>query len=150
MSAIPSTASATASAAGYTASDPRMPVKTLGQDEFLKLLVTKMTSQDPMNPQGDADFIAQMAQFSTLEQGKSMSNDIAALTASGMIGREVTIKGEVENGVMQEDIKGVVNSIAIKDGSPLIRIGAEEFSFDRVTMITPYVPVSNFPETAVA
>src|SRR4051812_24707229 len=70
----------------------------LGQDDFLRLLVTKMSSQDPMNPQADTDFIAQMAQFSSLEQSKSMSADIATLkaqqqvlTANGLIGRNVTV-----------------------------------------------------------
>ena len=42
--------------------------QSLGKDDFLKLLITKMQFQDPLNPMEDEDYIAQLAQFSTLEQ----------------------------------------------------------------------------------
>lgn len=42
--------------------------KAMGQDEFLKLLVTQLQHQDPLNPIENQDFIAQTAQFSQLEQ----------------------------------------------------------------------------------
>jgi flagellar basal-body rod modification protein FlgD len=119
---------------GYTAGESRVPVNTLGQNEFLKLLVTKMTSQDPMNPQGDAEFIAQMAQFSALEQSKQMTSDIAALTANGMIGREVTITEG------KESFEGVVQSIAFDGGSPQVVVGGKQYALSRVSLITPYVP----------
>lgn len=121
----------------------RIPVNTLGQNEFLKLLVTKMTSQDPMNPQGDQEFIAQMAQFSSLEQSKQMTSDIAALTANGMIGREVSIN----DGVSKDPIEGVVSSIAIKGGAPHVVVGGKHYALSNVTYITPYVPQ---PETVLA
>ena len=121
-------------AGGASANDGRVPIATLGQNEFLKLLVTKMTSQDPMNPQGDSEFIAQMAQFSTLEQNKQMTSDIAALTANGLIGRAVTLKDGAES------FEGVVSSIAMKDGAPQVVVGGKQYALSRVSLITPYVP----------
>ena len=48
----------------------------LGKDEFLKLLVTQLQNQDPLNPQDDTQFISQLAQFSALEQMTNMSYDV--------------------------------------------------------------------------
>jgi flagellar basal-body rod modification protein FlgD len=117
------------------AASNRVPINTLGQNDFLKLLVTKMTSQDPMNPQGDAEFIAQMAQFSSLEQSKQMTSDIAALTANGLIGRTVTI-----NDGSDEQLEGMVQSIALKNGSPHVVVGGKQYALSQVSSITPYVP----------
>ena len=73
--------------------------KTLGKDDFLKLMVAQMKNQDPMNPADDADKIAQMAQFSSLEQITNMANatqalaDRLSLTQNvGLLGHTVTYK----------------------------------------------------------
>ena len=51
----------------------RKPVKELGKDQFLQILVTQLRNQDPMQPMQDKEFISQMAQFSSLEQMMNMS-----------------------------------------------------------------------------
>ena len=51
--------------------------QVLGQDQFLNLLVTQMTNQDPLEPVKDTDFIAQMAQFSSLEQQSQLNKSIS-------------------------------------------------------------------------
>ncbi len=71
----------------------------LGKDDFLKILMTQLQNQDPMNPMQDKDFIAQMATFSSLEQMTNMSktmekfvsahNGDLLLKYSSMIGKEV-------------------------------------------------------------
>ena len=54
----------------------------LGQDAFLKLLVTQLQHQDPTKPQADAEFIAQLAQFSSLEKLTQIAASVDALTAA--------------------------------------------------------------------
>jgi flagellar basal-body rod modification protein FlgD len=77
--------------------------QSLGKDDFLKLLITKMQFQDPLSPMEDEAFISQLAQFATLEQmnniadGIDLSNDLDFLQsqslsntmAAGLIGKEV-------------------------------------------------------------
>src|SRR5690625_5888226 len=52
----------------YQQEAKRQPSTELGKDEFLKILITQLQHQDPLNPMDDRDFISQMATFSSLEQ----------------------------------------------------------------------------------
>jgi flagellar basal-body rod modification protein FlgD len=75
----------------------------LGKDSFLKLLITQMKNQDPLSPMDNTAFVAQLAQFSSLEQMQNLNSKIdSALqlgqsmnnaNASGLIGREVRASG---------------------------------------------------------
>lgn len=57
-------------------------VKTLGENDFYKLLVTQLKYQDPMKPMSDMDFIAQMAQFHSLDQLKGINKAVSTLQES--------------------------------------------------------------------
>lgn len=94
---------------------------TLGKDDFLKILMTQLQNQDPLNPMEDKDFIAQMASFSTLEQITNMSDSIDKfinaenqsqfLQASSLIGKTVTYLNS-DN----QEIAAIVKSVSFKDG----------------------------------
>ena len=69
----------------------------MGKDQFLKLFVTQLQHQDPMNPMQDQDFMGQMASFSTLEQvsnlaraNETMAAQLGLSQSVGLIGRTVT------------------------------------------------------------
>lgn len=53
----------------------------LGRDAFLGLLVAQMQNQNPLKPQADGEFLAQLAQFSSLEQLQALRQDMATLVA---------------------------------------------------------------------
>ena len=78
-------------------------MQSLGRDDFLQLLVTKLQHQDPLKPMEDSDFIAQLAQFSSLEQMNNIADGIESsnqwdylqmqsmnnVMAAGFIGKDV-------------------------------------------------------------
>jgi flagellar basal-body rod modification protein FlgD len=123
-------------------SDPetrmRIPMQVLGQDDFLKLLVAQLSAQDPLNPQKDTEFIAQMAQFSALEQSKSMQTDIAALRAqqavvqaNALLGREVNVQVDQETVV-----RGVVSAVTFEAGTPKIVVDDQAYDISRVLSVS--------------
>ena len=120
----------------------RVPVKMLGQNEFLKLLVTQMRNQDPMQPVSDTEFIAQMAQFSSLEQTKTMSADITKLRqgndflqATNLLGKEVRLHlGDMEF------TKGIVTDLNVKDGEARIIVGDKTYTLDQVNSVSSEAP----------
>lgn len=98
----------------------RVPMQKLGQDEFIKILVTQLRSQDPLNPQKDTEFVGQMAQFSALESTKMMQEEIQSLRANSLLGQTVEIAGEENNTIGEvtsvDKIKGELKIIV--DGVP--------------------------------
>ncbi|WP_226528288.1 flagellar hook assembly protein FlgD [Metabacillus niabensis] len=111
----------------------------LGKDEFLKILMTQLQNQDPLNPMEDKEFIAQMAQFSTLEQTTNMASMLekfiniqtqgdSIIKYSEMIGKKIEWKNSNE-----ETGIGVVKSV--KKGDTGFELELENGSFVSVDNI---------------
>ena len=107
------------------------PNQELGKDEFLKLLVTQLKTQDPLSPLEDKDFIAQMAQFTSLEQMKNMNNSVQITQATSFIGKQVTW---ADNTGMEQT--GVVSSIRIVGGEPRVMVGQESLELKRIMSVS--------------
>jgi flagellar basal-body rod modification protein FlgD len=116
------------------------PKKTmLGQDDFLKLLAVQFQSQDPMKPMEDTAFIAQMAQFTALDQSKSLLTQMTQLaagqdvvTANSFIGRQVTLSGGAD-----PDVTGVVSGVQMIDGAPRLLVGGAAYPIASVVRVEP-------------
>ncbi|MBN2332621.1 MAG: flagellar hook assembly protein FlgD [Deltaproteobacteria bacterium] len=99
----PSATAATSMFASQSSPDAKKTEAELGRDEFLMLFIEQLKNQDPMNPMESADFTAQLAQFSSLEQLFNVNTNLAALqdysatmnrlSALDMIGKLVTFAG---------------------------------------------------------
>jgi len=113
----------------------RKPQQNLGKDDFLKLLITQLSYQDPTAPMQDKEFIAQMAQFSSLEQMTSMSRDFAKLTAiisgseaSQSLGKNVElIEGD---NVVQGTVKAVT-----RGEIPMVLVNGSYYNWNQVKKV---------------
>ena len=110
--------------------------QNMDKDDFLKILITQLTTQDPTQPMQDKDFIAQMAQFSSLEQMTNMatsfgkvSSVITASQAVSTIGKSV----EIQSG--GELIKGQVTSVT-PGQFPQVLVGDKYYDFGSVQKIS--------------
>lgn len=114
--------------------------KVLGQDEFLKILIAQLQNQDPMQPMQDRDFIAQMAQFSSVEQMMSMSNEIQLLRqsmgiSSDLIGKSVSWYEMNSSGTGIVTASGVVEAITFNEGKQFAIVGSKMISIDELVKI---------------
>ena len=92
----------------------------MGKDDFLRLLVTQMQNQDPLNPMDDKDFIAQTAQFTTLEQMQNLAQISQMQQTTSMIGKNVKAEVAQSDGAIPELIFGKVTSVrSTSDGFTL-------------------------------
>jgi flagellar basal-body rod modification protein FlgD len=111
----------------------------LGKDEFLKILIAQLKNQDPTQPLQDKEFIAQMAQFTSVEQLTNMAGEMKTLRqslgfASGLIGKIVSWEGRGESG-NSEIRTGIVDSITFKNGEQFANVEGEEISLSKLVKI---------------
>jgi flagellar basal-body rod modification protein FlgD len=107
----------------------------LGKDDFLKLLITQMQNQDPTEPMENTEFIAQMAQFSSLEQMtnmassfEKMSNYISASEGASMLGKTVQVN------VGDATVTGVVSG-AIRGETPQVIVNGMRYDLNKVAAV---------------
>jgi flagellar basal-body rod modification protein FlgD len=122
----------------------RKPNRTLGQDDFFKLIAAQFSYQDPLNPQKDTDFIAQMAQFNTLDQTRLMQADIAGLRtqfkgsqANQFLGQWVSL----QDPATQRTVEGLVTEVRFNGGNPQLVVGDVPYDLSRVNIVrAPEMP----------
>ena len=114
---------------------------TLGKDDFLKILITQLQNQDPTQPLQDREFIAQMAQFSSVEQLTNMATEMKTLReslgmASGLIGKSVTWQTFDPSTYETTQKTGIVDKIVFKNGSQYAEVMGTQISLDQITSIS--------------
>ena len=122
--------------------------KTLGSDDFMKLLAVQFEQQDPMQPMDDTAFIAQMAQFTSLSQTQTMTTQMTQLsssqalaTANSYLGYQVTVdKGDGTTA------SGVVGGVQVDSTGPQIVVGGNPYPVSSVIYVQP-APAPASPTT---
>ena len=113
----------------------RIPQQTMGRDEFLKLLIAQLANQDPTAPLEDKEFIAQMAQFSSLEQMTNMAADFSRL-ARMLQGSEATSALGRSVDILEGDsvIQGTVHAVS-REENPRVLVNGFYYHWDQVTKV---------------
>jgi len=119
-----SAAPAGSAAASSATSDS--PVK---REDFLKLLVTQLSHQDPLKPTADTDFLAQLAQFSALEEMRNLNTSFQSFASGQEIGQMAALIGKKAEVQVQgsESWQGTVQAIKRRDGNILLMIDGQEY-----------------------
>lgn len=109
----------------------------LGKDDFLQLLVTQMKYQDPLNPQSDTAYVAQLATFTQLEQIQNLNLTTTNSQAFNLVGKEVMMKIKDSSGQMGY-VEGVVDFVSIINGEPYLSLGEKLYPASQLdSIITP-------------
>ncbi|REK57903.1 MAG: flagellar hook capping protein [Thermobacillus sp.] len=113
----------------------------LGKDDFLHLLVTQLRNQNPLEPLSNTEYIAQMAQFTSVEQLMNLVGEMSALRhnlgiASSLIGKSVEWTEMDPQTGQPVTRQGIVDSIVVREGEPLAKVGDQEISLSAITSMS--------------
>jgi flagellar basal-body rod modification protein FlgD len=115
----------------------------MSQSDFLQLLVAQMSSQNPVDPMNYQDLLAQMVQFSTLQQNTSLQKELGAMgssqdlmQANAMLGRQVSVQVDSSTAT-----RGVVSGVVVDSGVPKIVVNGTAYDLDTVFAIS--TPAAN-------
>jgi flagellar basal-body rod modification protein FlgD len=124
-----------------TASDNALSTATeqLDRNAFLKLLITQMQNQDPLQPMDNTEFIAQLAQFSALEQTQQTNDNLGTLMqmvgisqAMGLLGK--TVQALSSSGTV---VSGVVEKVQFDGAQAWLTVGDTQINPGDVFAVSP-------------
>lgn len=108
--------------------------EALNMQDFLNLLVAQITNQDAMNPMDNTEFIAQMAQFSTLQAMTDLTEIALQGQATSLIGKNVVVAGYNNYGELTID-EGIVQRVTIHSGKTKLYVNDIEYEYSNVMEI---------------
>lgn len=124
---------ATAATKGTSASN----LSSITPDDFLKMLITELQNQDPMNPTDNAQILQQISQISNIQATSTLTKSLNAMlteqnlaAASALVGRSV--QGLADDGTQAT---GMVDSVTIAGGTAKLNVGQQTLSLDNIQQI---------------
>ena len=120
----------------------QLPAKknTLSTQDFIKMMVTQLQNQDPMDPAKSSDLLAQMSQIGQLQSSSDLQDALKGLVLQNQIGSASSLIGKNVEGLDDNNntIRGIVNSVKVQsDGVSLELDNGQSLALGRVTSIAP-------------
>jgi flagellar basal-body rod modification protein FlgD len=139
---VPTTSSISANPAGFAV---RAPKKVLQSEDFMKLLSTQMSNQDPLKPMEDTAFVSQMASFTSLAQMGQLTADMTSLrvdqskvAAASYIGKYCTVLDATTQAV----VKGEVTAVDTTGTEPTLQINGQYYGLSTLQRVEAKAPVT--------
>lgn len=125
----PAAASSSTSAASQAA---------ISSSQFLQILTTELTSQDPLEPMSSSDFIQQMVGIQSLQETASLTDSLNSFTQFMQMASGSSLIGHTVSGLTSagQQVQGVVSSVVIQNGNALLVVGSQQLPVSGITEIT--------------
>lgn len=110
----------------------------LKAEDFIKMMITQLQNQDPMEPAKNEELLAQMSQIGQLQSSTMMQESLKGLVMQNQIGSAGNLIGKTVQGMddQNEPIKGIVNSVRVEGDKLFLELDSgKRLSMDRVTGI---------------
>ena len=129
---------------GLGATAPPEPADALGRETFLKLMVAQLRNQDPMNPQDSAEFLAQTAQFTSLEKLEQVAQQTSQALAAQMAFGASTLAGKTVTyvGADGAEATGAVEAVRFVATGPVLLVDDQEIPMSSVVSVAAAAPDS--------
>ncbi len=109
---------------------------SVDKTQFLSLLITELKNQDPTAPTDQKDTLAQLAQFSSLEQMQNLNQTLTTASQFGQLSQGAALIGKTVNaGAGDSAISGLVSAVAVQNGKTYLHIGDADVDASTVTGI---------------
>lgn len=117
-------------AVGATSSAGSTPTSNLSLQDFLRILTSQLSNQDPLKPLDNQEFVTQVAQFSTLEQSRQLNEKIEQLLTVQSVTSSVGLIGKtVDIDLSGNTVTGQVTAISYASGDPRLTITTSSGAF---------------------
>jgi len=126
--------------------------QTLMKDDFLKLFITQLKNQDPLSPVDDSQFLAQLAQFSSLEQMsnvaesvEALNKNMTALTSQSLLVQGAAMIGKEAIGIGEDglEVSGIISSVKLNGAALQVVIGDKLIDMENIVEIKEAGTVSS-------
>ena len=114
-----------------TAATTTVPQTVVNQDDFLKILLTQLQFQDPLKPLDNQEFIAQLAQFTNLEQTRELDDNVSTLLSIQSVSQSIGLIGKTVDVAAQDGSKatGTVTTLGFNAGQPRLTVRTSDGAF---------------------
>jgi flagellar basal-body rod modification protein FlgD len=108
---------------------------SLDKEDFLMLLVAQMKYQDPLEPESNTEYVAELAQFSSLEQMENLNTTANNSSAYTLVGKQVYIEDSSSTTGTTSTAQGTVEYVSIQNGTPYVSVNGQLYEYADVVQV---------------